>query len=159
MIDQPAPDSVRIAEAATDADILACLPVLRELRQYIGHAGDFVAQIRRQQQRQGYRLLAAWRANRVIACAGFSVKENLVSGRVIHIDELVTTRSARSQGLGNRLLSALTEEARNTGCRAVVLDCGIRNARAHRFYFREGMRITSFRFALSLGPVPGEENQ
>jgi GNAT superfamily N-acetyltransferase len=128
---------------------------LRELRPYIGHAGDFVQQVRRQQQ-QGYRLLAAWHANRVVACAGFSVKENFVSGRVILIEELVTTRSARSKGLGKRLLSALNEEARKTDCRALILDCGIRNARAHRFYFREGMRIKSFRFALSFGPVPGE---
>jgi GNAT superfamily N-acetyltransferase len=158
VISQPVSDSIRLAEATTDAEILACLPVLRELRQYIGHAGDFVGQVRRQQE-EGYRLMAAWQADRVVACAGFSVRENLVSGRVIHVDELVTTRSARSQGLGKRLLSALTDEARNNGCRAVVLDCGIRNARAHRFYFREGMRITSFRFALSLAPMPGDETR
>jgi GNAT superfamily N-acetyltransferase len=153
---KPPSDLIHLAEATSDAEISACLPVLRELRRYIGRAEDFVAQIRRQQQ-QGYRLLAAWQASRVVACAGFSVKETLISGRVVHVDELVTTRSVRSQGLGKRLLTALTEVAQNEGCRAVALDCGTRNARAHRFYFREGMRITSFRFALSLGPVPGED--
>ena len=156
MTDSPRSDPIHLAEADTDEDIAACLPVLRELRRYIGHAEDFVAQIRRL-QRQGYRLLAATQASRVVACAGFRVKESLISGRVLQIDELVTARSARSHGLGKRILDALTELAQTEGCRAVVLDCGVRNPRAHRFYFREGMHITSFRFALSFGPVPGEE--
>ncbi len=157
MIDKPGADSIRLAEARSEADILACLPVLRELRRYIGQAEDFVGQIRRLRRHQGYRLLAAWQDDRVVACAGFGVRENLVSGRVIHIEELVTTRDARSQRLGERLLTALKDVAQDENCRAVVLECGTRNARAHRFYFREGMRITSFRFALSFAPVPGEE--
>lgn len=156
MTEQRRAASIRFAEARSDADIAACLPVLRELRRYIGRAEDFVGQVRRQ-QRQGYRLMAAWQADRVVACAGFSVRENLVSGRVLLIDELVTARSLRSTGLGKRLLGTLRAVARDEGCRAIVLDCGTGNARAHRFYMREGMRITSFRFALSFAPVPGQQ--
>src|SRR5580700_6303171 len=108
VIDKPNSDVIHLAEATNDDEIAACLPVLRELRRYIGRAEDFVAQIRRQQG-HGYRLLAAWQARRVVGCAGFSVRENLVSGRVVHIDELITARGLRSQGLGKRLIAALTE--------------------------------------------------
>ena len=76
LIDKPGADSIRLAEARSEADILACLPVLRELRRYIGQAEDFVGQIRRLRRHQGYRLLAAWQDDRVVACAGFGVREN-----------------------------------------------------------------------------------
>ena len=36
------------------------------------------------------------------------------------------------------------------GCPALSLDSGIQRARAHRFYFREGLAITTFGFTKSL---------
>jgi GNAT superfamily N-acetyltransferase len=154
--DQDQPDSLRIAWADDDADILACLPVLRELRPYIGRQGDFLARVRRLQQ-QGYRLAAAWDGDRIVACAGYQVQENLIRGRYLHVHELVTTQGARSSGIGQRLLQALIQEARDQNCQALILECGLPNPRAHSFYFREGLRITAFRFAVSFDSIPDGE--
>jgi GNAT superfamily N-acetyltransferase len=151
MLDQDS-DSLRIAWAESDADIWACLPVLREFWPHIGNQGDFVACVRHLQE-HGYRLMAAWSGNRVVACAGYQLEENLIRGRYLHINELVTTRSARSQGIGQHLLDILLEEARKFDCRALMLECGLLNSRAHRFYFREGLRITAFRFAVPFDSV------
>ena len=98
--------SLRIALADSDADILACLPVLRQWRPEIGREGDFAARVRHLQER-GYRLMAVWQGDRVVACAGYGLAENLIRGRYLHINELVTAWSVRSTGIGQRLLQAL----------------------------------------------------
>jgi GNAT superfamily N-acetyltransferase len=157
MLDQDESDSLRIGWADSDADISACLPVLCEFWPHIGSQGDFVARVRRLQER-GYRLLAAWFRHRVIACAGYQLEENLISGRYLHISEVVTTERLRSKGIGERLLRKLFEEARKFDCQALMPECGLRNSRAHRFYFREGLRITAFRFALPLEFGPQQNN-
>jgi GNAT superfamily N-acetyltransferase len=147
----------RTAWAESDADILACLPILRELRPYIGWQGDFLERVRRLEQ-HGYRLVAAWEGDQIVACAGYQIEENLIRGRYLHVPELVTTQNARSHGIGQRLLQVLIQEARDQDCRALILECGLPNPRAHAFYFREGLRITAFRFAIGFDAVPsGEE--
>jgi hypothetical protein len=40
--------------------------------------------------------------------------------------------------------------ARELGCETFSLDSGTQRHEAHAFYFREGMRVTSFHFALPL---------
>ena len=149
-------DSLRIARADSDADILACLPVMRELRAYIGDQDDFVAHVRQLQQ-NGYRLAAVWSGDRVVACAGYNIVENLIRGRYLHVEELVTKRSERSNGIGRCLLQALIQEARDLHCQALALECGLRNSSAHRFYFREGLRISAFRFAVAFDAPSGSE--
>lgn len=135
--------------AETDDDIAACHPVMRELRPHLTDAAAFQAQIRRQIA-DGYRLLALWRGERVVACAGFRFQENLIRGRFLYVDDLVTVADERSEGHGARLLDALGELARAQGCGWLMLDSGVALARAHRFYFRQGLAISAFRFALPL---------
>jgi ribosomal protein S18 acetylase RimI-like enzyme len=140
---------LRLAHADSDAEIAACFAVMRELRPHLASADELVARIRRQ-QRESYRLLALWDGDRAVACAGYRVTENLVRGPFLYVDDLVTASDARSHGLGARMLAAIAAEARARGLRTVVLDSNLQNGRAHRFYFRQGFAIRSFRFALSL---------
>ncbi len=135
--------------ADTDVEIGACLGVMKELRPHLGDATAFVAQIRRQMA-AGYRLLALWRGDRVVACAGYRVQENLIRGRHLYVDDLVTTAEERSRGHGERLFEALIAEACAQDCGWLVLDSGVNLAKAHRFYFRQRMTITAFRFGLPL---------
>jgi GNAT superfamily N-acetyltransferase len=124
--------------AADDADaVAACLPVLRELRPHLGADAEVAAQLARQAA-QGYRLLAALGPDgTVVALAGWRFMENTVYGRFIYVDDLVTAASARGRGLGADLLAALGERGRAAGCVRLVLDSGVGNGAAHRFYFRE----------------------
>lgn len=141
--------TLKISHAESDAEIAACFPVMRELRTHLADAEEFVARVRRQQD-SGYRLLAIWDGDRAIACAGYRVNENLVRGPFLYVDDLVTASTARSQGLGAQLLAAVEEEARARGLQHIVLDSNVQNGRGHRFYFREGFAIRSFRFARAL---------
>jgi ribosomal protein S18 acetylase RimI-like enzyme len=153
MMNSPSPASdpqLRLAHAETDAEIAACFPTMRELRTHLSDAEELVTRVRRQ-QRDGYRLLALWDGDHAVACAGYRISENLVRGAFLYVDDLVTAADARSRGLGAKLLAAIAAEARSRGLQNVVLDSNVQNGRAHRFYFREGFAIRSFRFARPVG--------
>ena len=144
-----APDPVRLRHAGSDADVLACFPLMRQLRPHLASPDDFLARVRRQAA-EGYRLLAAWEDGTPVALGGYRIVEMLVRGRFLYVDDLVTTEAARGQGLGARVLGALAAEARAAGLPALVLDTAIDNTSAHRFYEREGMRMVARRYAKGL---------
>lgn len=99
---------------------------------------------------QRYRLLGAWRGDEPLALAGYRLDENLIYGSFLYVDDLVTHESSRGRNLGARLLDALTESARRAGCAKLVLDTGLSNALAQRFYFRQGLLTSAMRFSKPL---------
>jgi len=139
-----------------DRDCLASFPVMRELRPHLADAASFIARIRRQQA-QGYHLLAAWRGDEVMALAGWRVQENLLYGRFLYIDDLVTAAAARGHGLGARLIDALREEARRQDCAQLVLDTALANALGQRFYFRQGLLAQGLHFRQPLAAATSTE--
>jgi GNAT superfamily N-acetyltransferase len=141
---------LRVAHAESDDQIRACFPVMRELRPHLAGAEAFLAQVRRQESER-YRILALWRGAAPVACAGYRLGENLIHGRYLYVDDLVTLGAERSHGHGDRLIEVLRQEARARDCRTLVLDSGVDNTRAHRFYFREGLRISGFHFRMPVG--------
>ena len=156
MSDQNLADTLRITWAESDQDILACLALMRQWWPRLERRADLVGRVRSLQQ-HGYRLAAAWHGDRIVSCAGYRVAENLLRGRYLHVDELVTAQDIRSSGIGQRLLQSLIEEARNLECQGVVLECGLANGRAQAFYLREGLHISAFRFAADFAPLFGGE--
>ncbi len=94
----------------------------------------------------GYRIAAMFEGDECRACAGYRLMTNLVSGRHIYIDDLVTAERWRSRGYGRLLNGYLTELARNEKCTSVQLDSATKRRDAHRFYFRERYSIFSFHF-------------
>lgn len=137
-----------IAIATSDDEIARCLPVMAQLRPYLdaGDAEAFVARVRRM---QGTGFLLAYRADDagvVRAVAGYRYLEQLVRGRTLYVDDLVTDADARSTGHGAALLEWLYGEACAARCNALTLDSGVQRHQAHRFYFREGMHVVGFHF-------------
>jgi GNAT superfamily N-acetyltransferase len=139
----------QLRQINSDRDYQASFDVMRELRPHLTDAATFTAQARRQTE-QGYRLLAAWQDDQVKALAGYRLQENLLYGRFLYVDDLVTASDARGHGLGAKLIDALREEARKHGCTTFVLDTGLGNALAQRFYFRQGLLATGMHFRQSL---------
>jgi GNAT superfamily N-acetyltransferase len=131
-------------------EIVRCLPVLRELRPLLTDADEFVIAVQVQQS-EGFQL--AWLeddAGEVVTVAGFRVQHMLASGLTLYVDDLVTAAAQRSRGHGKAMLDAPIGYARERGCQNFSLDSGTHRQEAHAFYFREGMRVTSFHFALPL---------
>jgi GNAT superfamily N-acetyltransferase len=52
--------------------------------------------------------------------------------------------------VGRALLSYLEQKARAANLENLALDSGTQRQQAHKFYFREGMVVTSFHFGKRL---------
>lgn len=138
-----------ISLAATSDEIARCFAVMRELRPHIADAEAFVARVQRQRA-NGYRLAALEDRGEVRAVAGYRITENLVAGRFMYVDDLVTRDADRSRGYGGKLFDWLEDEARSEGCEQLHLDSGVQRFDAHRFYLARRMAITSHHFGLAL---------
>lgn len=127
----------------------ACLPLMRELRPHLAHDDAFAERLARMHQ-QNYRLLAVMRDGEALALAGYRYQENLIYGRFLYVDDLVVAPSARGSRWGARLIAELDHLARGADCDKLVLDTGLGNALAQRFYFRQGLLTSAIRFSKSL---------
>lgn len=133
-----------------DTSLASGYPAMRELRPHLADAAEFVERVRRQRA-QGYRLAASLAADgSVAAVAGFWCGENLVLGRHLYVDDLVTVPAQRRRGHAGALLAWLDEEAARLGCTHVHLDSAPHRHAAHRGYFRAGYAIMAFHFAKEL---------
>jgi GNAT superfamily N-acetyltransferase len=98
----------------------------------------------------GGRMVLLVTGNSVLGVALWRIVENTYEGRRLYVDDLVSGEAGRSQGVGKRLLGWLDGQAKALGCDVLALDSGVQRQRAHQFYFREGMHISSFCFRKAL---------
>jgi GNAT superfamily N-acetyltransferase len=132
----------------SDADILSCLRVMQFLRPHVEET-TFVAQIR-EQEAQGYRLIAIRDSGRVCAAAGYRMGTFLAWGRILYVDDLITDPEKRKRGLGSTLLQWLISKARSENCAQLHLDSGYHRFAAHRFYLDNGLQLYCHHFAIKL---------
>lgn len=138
--------TIRIAQS--DEEIVRCFPVMRQLRPHLVD-DEFVSTVRRQ-QRGGYHLVYLEKDGQICGVAGMRVLDNLVSGRILYVDDLVTDADARSKGHGKTLFAWLVGRAKEERCRFLELDSGVQRYDAHRFYLENRMFISSHHFRLEL---------
>lgn len=137
----------------TDDDCHLAFSAMSALRPHVGDREAFVARFRRQFT-QGYRLIGAFDGEHehAVSVAGFRFVENLWAGEHCYIDDLSTLPEARGRGAASALLRWIDDEAARAGITEVSLDSGVQAERqaAHRLYFAEGYRITSYHFGKTL---------
>ena len=133
----------------SETEIARCFPVLKELRPKLAHAEELVTRLR-VMLTEGAEVAILEQGGEITTVACFRVRHMLVSGLTMYVDDLVTAERFRSRGHGKAMLEWLMEYARERGCATFSLDSGTFRQEAHAFYFREGLRITSFHFAREL---------
>ncbi len=141
--------------AVTDArgkvllpDLLAAAEAVhRQLRPQL--PADYPARMR-EVFAGGAEMAVAVRDAKVVGITVFRVLEKTHTGRDLYCDDLVTDEPRRSGGVGHALMAYMERLALERRCDAFSLDSGTRRGGAHKFYFREGMTITSFHFQKSL---------
>jgi GNAT superfamily N-acetyltransferase len=141
----PPPADISLWHVEGHEHISACHAVMLQLRPRLVDHDAYCAQIVRQ-QRAGYRLLAAWRGNTVVGLAGYRELENTIYGRFVYVDDLVVAEAERGSQLGKALLDAVAAETKRRNCAHLVLDTGMVNHLAQRFYFRWGMLAKGLHF-------------
>jgi len=133
-------------DARLTADVL---PVLRQLRPHL--TPESFAAVYEYGHPQGLRFTAAYVDDRCVGVAGWRIVATTAALLKLYVDDLVTAEDARSRGVGQGLLAALTQKATDAGCSVLDLDSATHRTDAHRFYMREGLAISSFHFVRSLG--------
>ncbi len=139
---------MQIKFASEDNDLTRCFSIMVQLRPHLT-ISEFNNRIKCQQQ-TGYFLIYLEEEDAIKAVAGFRILEKLSDGRQLYVDDLITDASKRSRGYGSTLLDWLVDYAKSLKCLSLQLDSGVQRDEAHRFYFRKGMKISSFHFKLSL---------
>lgn len=139
-----------IRHAESGEDIVRLYPVMRELRPQLKDADDFLSRVRRQHA-HGYRLIyVADEKGEPVACAGYRLIEYLYAGASLYVDDLICLESHRGKGYAEALMRWMEAHAREQGCETFHLDSGTQRIRAHHFYYRLGLSITSFHFVKPL---------
>jgi GNAT superfamily N-acetyltransferase len=114
-------------------------------RQLRPHIGDYLARMK-EVLGAGAEMAVALDGDEVRGVTVFRVLEKTHSGRDLYCDDLVTDEERRSTGVGHALMEYMERIARERGCDNFSLDSGAQRQQAHKFYFREGMVVTSFHF-------------
>jgi len=71
----------------------------------------------------------------------------LAHGKFLYVNDLVATEGAGSEGHGMWMLGWLVGVAREEGFGTLQLGSGVTRQEAHRFYMREKVSISSYRFS------------
>ena len=138
----------RVTIARNDQEIMACYPVMAELRPHI-RPDEFLPLVRRLTEIAGFRLVHLIDGE-IKAVAGFRVSEWLARGKYLEIEDLVAKSDERSKGYGGELFDWLIEHAKENGCSQVRLVSHVSRLDAHRFYLRKGMTLEAHYFSMNL---------
>ena len=130
--------------ATTDEEIAGCFDVMSELRPHLERA-SFVATVR-EMEPEGFQLAYLEDDGTIVAVAGYRIAHNLFLGKHLYVDDLVTSQRVRSKGYGDTLYNWLKDRAVSAGCGYIHLDSAVHRGETHRFYFRQGLTISSFHF-------------
>lgn len=134
-----------LRSVSDEADVRRCFRLMRQLRPHLASEAEFLDRWQRQAA-QGYRLAGLFDGSEAAALAGYRVQENLVHGRFLYVDDLVTDAPLRGNGYGEQLMAYLRDQASALGCAKLVLDTPLTNSLGHRFYFRCGLLASALRF-------------
>jgi len=87
---------------ATDpVHVKLCAPVLRELRTFLTE--DEIIERVEQQMTEGYRLAFVEASGSVASVAGYRVLRNLIYGKFLYVDDLVTRPTQKRTGYAGQL--------------------------------------------------------
>lgn len=94
----------------------------------------------------GGRMIAAMEEGKVVGVSIYRIYETTFDGKRLYIDDLVIDEAQRSKGIGQAMLRHFEALGQREGCDMLALESGTQRQQTHKFYFREGMVITSFAF-------------
>ena len=143
--------NVVAVKGADDPLLRSAEAVHRQLRPHL--PSDYAARMR-QEFAGGAEMVVALVDGNVAGITVFRILEKTHSGRDLYCDDLVTDEKRRSTGVGRALMQYMEGICRERACDTFSLDSGAQRQQAHKFYFREGMTITSFHFDKKISKTP-----
>jgi GNAT superfamily N-acetyltransferase len=133
----------------------SCVSVHCQLRstlnRFINSPHDYAAYIDQLYQSNNLRMCLFVRQEesntKVIAIASYGRHLHVTNLMILDIFDIIVDKKERNQGLGTQLFRYLIDKAKHIGAIYMMLRCNLTDTTAQRFFFRQGMTITSFGFS------------
>lgn len=138
-----------IVKLDSKANLERCFPIVKELRPHLDFE-SFLDIYEQSHKMNSYQLVGIESNGEILAIMGFRILYDLVRGKHLYIDDLVTTQKSRSLGLGKQLLEFAETQAKEQNCRTLRLCTGLDNTEAMRFYEKCGWKKRSVAFTKKL---------
>ena len=126
-----------------------CLPIINQLYPKIT-IEKFEIATAEMIKRGGYKMLAAYQDNEMVAVCGYYISYMLYCGRYLQFCNLVVDKKFRNQGIGKEIISYLEKKARELDCDKIVLDSYVQNEKSHSLYYESDFYIRGFHFMRDL---------
>ncbi|OQW46760.1 MAG: hypothetical protein A4S09_02290 [Proteobacteria bacterium SG_bin7] len=140
----------QIFRAKDKNDLERCYPVMKELRGELSF-NDYMEIYEHAHSADGYEIVGIESDGKVSAVMGYRVLHDYVHGKHLYIDDLVSTESQRSKGLGAELLGHAENLAKELGCKGLRLCTGIDNELGKKFYERHNWKLRAVAYKKKLG--------
>jgi GNAT superfamily N-acetyltransferase len=111
---------IDVRELLDEQDLLAALPLLRQLRPHLSQP-TFLEMIARQ-RREGYQLFGGFAGQSLLVAAGVRETCTLARGLHLFVDDLVTDHPRRGEGFGLAMLRWLAQRAVDRNISRLYLD-------------------------------------
>jgi GNAT superfamily N-acetyltransferase len=131
--------------ASTKIDLERCFPVMKELRPHLNFE-DYLSIYEEAKRNDGFEIVAIEENQKILAVMGYRILSDYVRGKHVYVDDLVTSESVRSKGLGAELLKYAEDRARDLNCMSLRLCTGIENERGSSFYEKNGWIKRAFAY-------------
>ena len=81
-----------------------------------------------------------------LGLSGFWIGTKLWCGKYLELDNIVVSKTQRSQGIGKLMFDFLHKKALENNCTMLSLDSYTTNFNAHKFFYKEGFAPKGFHF-------------
>jgi GNAT superfamily N-acetyltransferase len=81
-----------------------------------------------------------------LGLSGFWIGTKLWCGKYLELDNIVVSKTQRSQGIGKLIFDFLHKKALENDCTMLSLDSYTTNFNAHKFFYKEGFAPKGFHF-------------
>ena len=121
-------------------ELQLCFQILQELRTHLAYE-SFLQIYSQARDHEGYQLITVKKNKKIIALMGFRILHDFVHGKHLYIDDLVSTHTERSNGVGSALLQYAEKIAMQAGCTGLRLCTGVENELAKKFYEKNNLSV------------------
>lgn len=135
--------------AKSRAELERCFTVMKELRPHLDF-GNYISIYEEAHRSDGFEIVAIEEDNKILAVMGYRILSDFVRGKHIYVDDLVSSESVRSKGLGAELLRFAEGIAKEMNCTTLRLCTGIENERGVNFYERNGWTKRAYAYTKKL---------
>ena len=132
-------------------ELQLCFPVMQELRTHLTFE-NFLLLYTQAHEHEGYKIITARKNKKIVGLMGYRILHDFVHGKHLYIDDLVSTQTERSNGIGSALLDYAEKLAALNGCTGLRLCTGIDNELGKKFYEKNNLRLRAVVYKKKLQP-------